>query len=93
LNLPSLPENIGGIYLEKLAVSIIVDLIGMGRIVLPVIGVISSPIWAPISAFIIWLLYREAIAAGIGFIEELGTVTSIIPTATLAWVYVVFIKR
>lgn len=74
--------------LGKLALSIIVDTIGMTSYSFPLVGEISDAVWAPISAILIFWMYGDLVGAGVGFVEEFATGTDIIPTATLMWFYV-----
>lgn len=89
--------NIGGRYhIEKLIASVIIDFIGDATLVgmaVPVIGVITNTIWAPVSAILVWLLYGMEIPAGIALIEQGSGVASFFPTATLTWIYTTFVDK
>lgn len=57
----------------KLILSILFDLIGMLSYIVPVFAEITDVIWAPISGFILVLMYKGSVgkvAGIIGFIEE-----------------------
>jgi hypothetical protein len=70
----------------KLIISLAVDATGMITYLIPGIGETADAIWAPISGIIIGMMYG-GIPGIIGFIEELGPGTDIIPTATITWIY------
>ena len=69
----------------KLAISILIDLIGLLSFIIPVLAEIIDVIWAPISALIIFQLYGSSLLSGIAVIEESLPFTDIIPTATIGW--------
>lgn len=78
--------------------SILIDTIGVISYLFPVIGEGLDTIWAPISAGLILLMYKNIgltgyIGAIVGGLEEALPTTDIIPTATLLWVYKYFVKR
>ncbi len=74
---------------KKLALSIVLDLIGLITI--------FDIIWAPLSGFIMTRLYpgkKGKIAGIISFVEEILPGLDIIPTFTIMWFYTyVFSKR
>ena len=76
---------------KKLAVSILLDIVGMLSFIIPGIGEFSDIIWAPLSAYIILKMYKgnfAKVASVISFGEEAGFFgTDIIPTFTLCWIY------
>ncbi|CAN0086910.1 unnamed protein product [Pylaiella littoralis] len=69
----------------KLAISILIDLIGMSSYALPGLGETTDLGWAPISSAMIFYLYGNSIFAGLAFVEEILPGFDIIPTATIAW--------
>eukprot|EP00904_Undaria_pinnatifida_P005862 jgi/Undpi1/2405/HiC_scaffold_13.g05786.m1 len=69
----------------KLAISVLIDLIGMSSFALPGIGETTDIGWAPISSALILYLYGNNIFAGLAFVEEILPGFDIIPTATIAW--------
>ena len=71
--------------LKKLALSILIDLIGVATYLVPVVGEAGDVGWAPISAYLIYQLYGNGIISGLAFAEELLPGLDIIPTATIAW--------
>ncbi len=78
-------------YLKLLA-SIGIDILGMGSYVLDffgffVLGEITDIIFAPISAFLVYALYKNKTLAWIDGIEEILPYTDVIPTATIGWFY------
>lgn len=69
----------------KLAISILIDLIGMMSFIIPLLAEIIDVVWAPISALLIFQLYGSSLLSGIALIEESLPFTDIMPTATLGW--------
>ena len=72
--------------LNKLLISLLIDLIGMATYIVPVAGETGDLAWAPISAYLIYNLYGNGLISGLAFAEELLPGLDIIPTATIAWV-------
>lgn len=73
-----------------LILCLIFDLIGMLSYLLPVLGEFIDIIWAPMSAILIFFMFRKyngAIGGVVGFMEEIMPGADIIPTFTLMWVY------
>ena len=80
----------------KLFLGILFDAIGMLSFIVPGVGEFSDVIWAPLSAYLIYNMYKgaEGKAAGIvTFIEEIVPGLDIIPTFTLTWIYKYIIKK
>lgn len=80
----------------KLILSILFDLIGALSYLVPVFAEITDIIWAPISGFILFYMYKGTvgkIAGIIGFIEEALPFVDFIPTFTLTWIYEYKIKK
>ncbi|CAM9594947.1 unnamed protein product [Ectocarpus sp. 12 AP-2014] len=69
----------------KLAISVLIDLIGMSSYALPGVGEATDLGWAPISSALIFYLYGNSIFAGLAFVEEILPGFDVIPTATIAW--------
>ncbi|RPD98621.1 hypothetical protein EGM88_05360 [Aureibaculum marinum] len=79
-----------------LALSILFDAIGMLSFTIPAIGEFSDVIWAPISAMLVYKMYKGAvgkIGGMISFIEEAVPGLDFIPTFTLTWIYKYIIKK
>jgi len=72
--------------LNKLLLSILIDIIGAATYLVPVVGEAGDVAWAPISAYLIYQLYGNGILSGLAFAEELLPGLDIVPTATIAWV-------
>ena len=72
--------------LNKLVLSVLIDLVGMTTYLVPVVGEAGDVAWAPISAYLIYQLYGNGVISGLAFAEELLPGLDIIPTATIAWV-------
>lgn len=70
---------------KGLIAAICIDTIGYLTYSVPLFGEFGDLIWAPISAWLIYKLFRSKTAATIGFIEEALPWTDFIPTATLTW--------
>ena len=83
--------------LKLLILSILFDGIGMLSFVIPFIGEFSDIIWAPLSAFLIYKMYKGMegkLGSVITFIEEAGIFgTDFLPTFTLTWIYKYVIKK
>ncbi|CAN0432348.1 unnamed protein product [Ascophyllum nodosum] len=69
----------------KLAISVLIDLIGMSSYTVPGLGELSDLGWAPISSALVLYLYGNSIFAGLAFVEEILPGLDFIPTATIAW--------
>jgi len=72
--------------LNKLFLSIVIDIIGMATYAVPVAGEAGDIAWAPISAYLVYQLYGNGLISGLAFAEELLPGLDIIPTATIAWI-------
>ncbi len=80
----------------KLILGIIFDLIGMLSYIVPVFAEITDVVWAPISVFLMMVMYKGTtgkVAGIISFIEEAFPFIDFIPTFTLTWVYKYVIKK
>ena len=82
---------------KKLLLGLLLDGIGMLSFVIPVLGEFFDIIWAPISAYIIFKMYKGVegkVGSVISLIEEAGIFgTDFIPTYTLTWIYKYLIKN
>ena len=82
---------------KLLLLSFVFDGVGMLSFLLPFIGEFSDVIWAPLSAFLIYKMYKGTAgktAGVISFVEEAGIFgTDFLPTFTLTWVYKYLIKK
>ena len=79
-----------------LAIGLLFDAVGMLSFVVPGIGEFSDVIWAPVSALLIYKMYKGAegkIAGTVSFFEEIIPGLDIIPTFTLTWIYKFLIKK
>lgn len=80
---------------KKLALSLVLDAIGMLSFTIPFLGEGVDFIWAPISAFLMTKMYKGStgkIAGMASFIEELMPGLDVIPTFTLTWIYQYVLK-
>ncbi len=78
-----------GIGYKKLAISIVLDIIGF--IPIPIFSIL----WAPLSAYIMTKMYKGKkgkVAGVVSFLEELLPI-DIIPTFTIMWVYTHLINK
>ena len=71
--------------LNKLLLSIAIDVLGMATYAVPMVGEAGDVGWAPISAFLIYKLYGNGLISAIALAEELLPGLDFIPTATIAW--------
>ena len=76
---------------QLLLLSILFDGIGMLSFVIPGIGEFSDVIWAPVSVYFIYKMFKGTagkIAGVVSFLEEIGIFgTDFLPTFALTWVY------
>ncbi|CAM1333206.1 hypothetical protein [Tenacibaculum aestuariivivum] len=75
---------------KKLAISILLDIVGLISYTIPGLGELTDIVWAPASAYLMTKMYKGnkgKIAAAISFIEEAVPGLDIIPTFTLMWLY------
>ncbi|MFA5299227.1 MAG: hypothetical protein WC389_13640 [Lutibacter sp.] len=76
---------------------ILLDGVGLLSFVIPFFGEFFDVVWAPISAFIIFRMYKGTtgkLGGLVSFIEEIGILgTDFIPTFTLTWIYNYLIKK
>lgn len=73
---------------KKLALSIVLDLVGL----IPLIDII----WAPTSGFIMTKMYKGTkgkVAGVISFVEEIIPFSDFIPTFTIMWFYTTFFAK
>jgi hypothetical protein len=82
---------------KKLLLSILFDSIGLLSFVIPGIGEFSDVIWAPISGYLLYNMYKGMtgkIGGLVAFVEEAGFFgTDFLPTFTLTWFYTYFVKK
>ena len=81
---------------KMLGLGILFDAIGMLSFAIPLIGEFSDIIWAPISALLIFKMYKGSvgkIGGLVSFFEELIPGLDFIPTFTLTWIYKYVIKK
>jgi hypothetical protein len=79
-----------------LAISIILDLIGLVSFSIPTIGEFSDVIWAPLSAYLMLKLYKgmpAKVASAVVFIEEIIPWTDFIPSFTIMWIWTHFFGK
>jgi hypothetical protein len=69
----------------KLLFCILIDLGGDASFLLPGVGEVEDVAWAPISAYLLNLLFGSNAVTGLEFVKELLPGTDILPLATLAW--------
>ena len=81
------------VLLCKLLISILIDLIGDGSLLVPGLGGASDFIWAPVSALLVRLLYGSNVLAAVNLLEELLPFTDVIPTATIAFLLEFFFRK
>ncbi len=79
-----------------LILGLLFDAIGMLSFMVPGIGEFSDVIWAPVSALLIYKMYKGVegkIGGTVSFFEEIIPGLDIIPTFTLTWIYKFIIKK
>jgi hypothetical protein len=80
----------------KLILGILFDFIGMLSYLIPGIAETLDIVWAPISGFLLVVMYKGytgKVAGIIGFLEEILPFTDVIPTFTLTWIYQYIFKK
>lgn len=81
---------------QKLALSILFDLLGMATFLVPMLGETFDVIWAPIAGFLLNRMYKGTVGKVGGiivFVEELLPGLDIIPTFTLTWIYTYYFQK
>ena len=73
--------------IAKLLTSIVIDIIGVTTLAIPGLGEFLDIMWAPVSGMIINQVYGSPGFAFMGFAEEILPFTDILPTATIAWLW------
>lgn len=76
---------------QRLFIGILFDILGVATYFIPALAEIGDLAWAPIAAATFFGMYRGAtgiIGGSIVFIEELFPFTDVVPTFTLAWLWV-----
>ncbi len=79
-----------------LIMGLLFDAIGMLSFAVPGIGEFSDVIWAPVSALLVYKMYKGVegkIGGTVAFFEEIIPGLDIIPTFTLTWIYKFLIKK
>ncbi len=79
-----------------LVLGLLFDAVGMLSFMVPGVGEFSDVIWAPVSALLIYKMYKGTegkIAGAVSFFEEIIPGLDIIPTFTLTWIYKFIIKK
>lgn len=86
--LPALVEAGGpeGRKWVKLAICIVIDLVGSGSLAVPIFGDVLDLATAPVTATMLQALFGSSLVTFAGFAEEILPGTDGIPTATLAWI-------
>lgn len=69
----------------KLALCLLIDLIGMASFAAPGVGEAADIGWAPVSALLVNYLFGNGVFTSLALFEELLPGFDIIPTATIAW--------
>lgn len=81
---------------RDLLLGLLFDGIGMLSFTIPLVGEFSDVIWAPLAGFIMTKMYNGRIGRVAGiftFLEEIMPFTDVIPSFTLTWIYVYFMKK
>lgn len=70
----------------KLAVCVLIDLVGSGSLAVPFVGDVLDVATAPATALLLQGIFRNPMITAAGLAEELLPGTDGIPTATMAWI-------
>lgn len=76
----------------KLALCLLIDLVGISSFAVPGAGEATDIGWAPVSAILINYLFGSPVFTSLALVEELLPGFDIIPTATIAWILENFSK-
>ena len=74
----------------NLFICVLLDLVGMLSYLIPALAEFSDVYWAPVSAFIFYMMFGGRvgkIGAVLNFLEEIFPFTDFIPTFTIAWFF------
>lgn len=71
---------------QKLLAVIGIDSLGLLSYVIPALGELSDVVIAPLSALLLFAVFKSRKIAAFGFAEEMLPFTDIIPTGTIYWV-------
>jgi hypothetical protein len=80
---------------KKLALGILLDAIGLLSFTIPYIGEFGDVVWAPLAGFLMTKMYEGRVGKVAGiltFVEEIFPFTDIVPSFTLTWIYMYWIK-
>jgi hypothetical protein len=69
----------------KLALSVLIDAVGMSTYVLPGVGEAADAGWAPVSAVLVQALYGSWILSALDFLEEALPFSDALPSACIGW--------
>uniref|UniRef100_A0A7S0VU74 Uncharacterized protein n=1 Tax=Hemiselmis tepida TaxID=464990 RepID=A0A7S0VU74_9CRYP len=69
----------------KLALSIMIDIIGILTFLIPILGEFGDIFWAPMSSLLLFQMYGSPLLSGLALLEEGLPFTDLIPTATIGW--------
>ena len=72
--------------IKGLIAAVLIDITGYSTYIFPALGEFGDIVWAPISAYLIFKIFKSKTGAAIGFIEEILPFSDFIPTATIIWV-------
>ncbi len=67
---------------------ILLDVIGMASLFFPVVGEVTDLVWGPLSAVLLFVMFKRQKLIGLSFVElveEVLPLTDILPTFTIAW--------
>jgi len=81
---------------RNLILGVVFDCVGMLSFSIPGIGEFSDVVWAPVSAILMWWMYKGIsgkVAGVVSFLEEIFPFTDIIPSFTLMWAYTYAISK
>ncbi|MBW4360087.1 hypothetical protein [Flavobacterium taihuense] len=81
---------------KKLILGILFDAIGLLSFTVPLLGDFSDVVWAPLGGFLMTKMYKGRVGKVAGiltFVEEILPFTDVVPSFTLTWIYVYWIKR
>ncbi|AOW09745.1 hypothetical protein [Flavobacterium gilvum] len=88
--------TINNIKTKKLVLGILFDAIGMLSFTIPYVGEFGDVVWAPLAGFLMAKMYEGRVgkvASILTFAEEILPFTDVVPSFTLTWIYMYWIKK
>lgn len=69
----------------KLVAAVLIDCLGFASYIIPGMGELSDTVIAPLSALLLFAVFKSKKISAFGFAEEILPFTDFIPTGTIFW--------